>query len=201
MGHLAEDGVDGYIIRWTSGHSRDRQTLSAIGRTHQSDCQAGQRRRLHLSGRHGEEIREEAGSDMAVTKTHPIKSALKAAIDYICNPDKTDRKLVGVPPLGCAAETADIEFAWTRRHAIRQEGVRTWAATSIKPLSLGRGHARGSYHRIGIWNWRRRSWAANNLISPAQIDRDRIHVAMFKSRSVRDRQLSSTRRATAGVII
>ena len=27
---------------------------------------------------------------MAVTKTHPIKRALKAAIDYICNPEKTD---------------------------------------------------------------------------------------------------------------
>ena len=31
---------------------------------------------------------------MAVTKTHPIKSTLKAAIDYICNPDKTDGKLL-----------------------------------------------------------------------------------------------------------
>ena len=29
---------------------------------------------------------------MAVTKTHPIKSTLKAAIDYILNPEKTDRK-------------------------------------------------------------------------------------------------------------
>ena len=27
---------------------------------------------------------------MAVTKTHPIKSTLKAAIDYILNPEKTD---------------------------------------------------------------------------------------------------------------
>ena len=27
---------------------------------------------------------------MVVTKTHPIKRALKAAIDYICNPEKTD---------------------------------------------------------------------------------------------------------------
>ena len=54
---------------------------------------------------------------MAVTKTHPIKSTLKAAIDYICNPDKTDGKLL-VSAYGCAAETADIEFAWTRRHAI-----------------------------------------------------------------------------------
>ena len=54
---------------------------------------------------------------MAVTKTHPIKSTLKAAIDYICNPAKTDEKML-VSSYGCAAETADIEFAWTRRHAI-----------------------------------------------------------------------------------
>ena len=27
---------------------------------------------------------------MAVTKTHPIKSTLKAAIDYILNPEKTE---------------------------------------------------------------------------------------------------------------
>ena len=54
---------------------------------------------------------------MAVTKTHPIKSTLKAAIGYICNPEKTGGKLLA-SSYGCAAETADIEFAWTRRHAI-----------------------------------------------------------------------------------
>lgn len=54
---------------------------------------------------------------MAVTKTHPVKSTLKAAIDYICNPAKTDGKLL-VSSFACTAETADIEFAWTRRHAI-----------------------------------------------------------------------------------
>lgn len=54
---------------------------------------------------------------MAVTKTHPIKSTLKAALDYICNPEKTDGSLL-VSAYGCAAETADIEFAWTRRHSI-----------------------------------------------------------------------------------
>ena len=47
---------------------------------------------------------------MEVTKTHPIKSTLKEAIDYICNPEKTDGKLL-VSSYGCAAETADIEFA------------------------------------------------------------------------------------------
>ena len=54
---------------------------------------------------------------MAVTKTHPIKSTLKAAIDYICNPAKTDGSLL-ISAYGCSAETADIEFAWTRQHAI-----------------------------------------------------------------------------------
>ena len=48
---------------------------------------------------------------MAVTKTHPIKSTLKAAIDYILNPEKTDGKLLA------SSETADIEFAWTREAA------------------------------------------------------------------------------------
>ncbi len=54
---------------------------------------------------------------MAVTKTHPIKSTLKAAIDYICNPAKTDGKLL-VSSFSCTAETADIEFAWTRRQNV-----------------------------------------------------------------------------------
>ncbi len=53
---------------------------------------------------------------MAVTKTHPIKSTLKAAIDYILNPDKTDGKLLA-SSFGCGMETADIEFAWTRELA------------------------------------------------------------------------------------
>ena len=54
---------------------------------------------------------------MAVTKTHPIKTTLNKAIAYICNPGKTDETLL-VSSFGCSAETADIEFSWTRRHAI-----------------------------------------------------------------------------------
>ena len=46
---------------------------------------------------------------MAVTKTHPIKSTLKAAIDYILNPEKTDGKLLA-SSFGCGLETADIEL-------------------------------------------------------------------------------------------
>ena len=46
---------------------------------------------------------------MAITKIHPIKSTLKAALDYIENPDKTDDKML-VSSFGCSYETADIEF-------------------------------------------------------------------------------------------
>ena len=51
---------------------------------------------------------------MAVTKTHPIKSTMKLALAYICNPDKTDETLL-VYSYGCAPDTADIEFEWTRK--------------------------------------------------------------------------------------
>lgn len=54
---------------------------------------------------------------MAVTKTHPIKTTLNKAIAYICNPEKTDGMLL-VSAFGCSAESADLEFSWTRRHTI-----------------------------------------------------------------------------------
>ncbi len=54
---------------------------------------------------------------MAITKTHSIKSTLNLAIQYICNPAKTDGTLL-VSSFACLPETADIEFEWTRRQAI-----------------------------------------------------------------------------------
>jgi Relaxase/Mobilisation nuclease domain. len=49
---------------------------------------------------------------MAITKIKPIKSTLKKALDYICNPIKTDDKIL-VSSFGCSIETADIEFGFT----------------------------------------------------------------------------------------
>lgn len=49
---------------------------------------------------------------MAVTKIHPIKVNLKAALDYIENPDKTYDKML-VSSFGCSYETADIEFQFS----------------------------------------------------------------------------------------
>ena len=57
---------------------------------------------------------------MAVTKIHPIKATLKKAIDYICNPEKTDEKIL-ISSFGCSYETADIEFGFTLAQA-REKG-------------------------------------------------------------------------------
>lgn len=54
---------------------------------------------------------------MAVTKIKPIKSTLKKALDYICNPAKTDEKIL-ISSYGCSHETADIEFGFTLSQAI-----------------------------------------------------------------------------------
>lgn len=50
---------------------------------------------------------------MAYTKNHTINATLKKAIDYICNPEKTDGALL-IHSYGCSPETADMEFDWTR---------------------------------------------------------------------------------------
>ncbi len=49
---------------------------------------------------------------MAVTKIHLIKTTLNKAIDYICNPDKTDNQIL-ISSYGCSYQTADIEFGFT----------------------------------------------------------------------------------------
>ena len=50
---------------------------------------------------------------MAITKTHPIKSTLKKALDYVLDPQKTDETIL-VSSFACSPETADVEFEWTR---------------------------------------------------------------------------------------
>ncbi len=50
---------------------------------------------------------------MAVTKIHPIKSTLKAALDYIMDKDKTDEKIL-ISSLNCNPITAHLEFEQTK---------------------------------------------------------------------------------------
>lgn len=58
---------------------------------------------------------------MAWTEIHPIKSTLRKALDYICNPEKTDGKLL-ISSFGCDPETADIEFQFTLDQSVGKKG-------------------------------------------------------------------------------
>ena len=108
---------------------------------------------------------------MAVTKTHPIKSTLKAAIDYICNPDKTDGKLL-VSSFGCSAETADIEFAWTRRHAIdKGTNLGRHLIQAFEPGEVTPEEA----HRIGMELVREVLGGKYEFVLTTHIDKDHVH--------------------------
>ena len=108
---------------------------------------------------------------MAVTKTHPVKSTLKAAIDYICDPEKTDGKLL-VSSYGCAAETADIEFAWTRRHAIDKGThlgrhlIQSFAPGEVTPEQA---------HEIGMELAREILGGKYEFVLTTHTDRDHVH--------------------------
>ena len=108
---------------------------------------------------------------MAVTKTHPIKSTLKAAIDYICNPAKTDGSLL-VSAYGCSAETADIEFAWTRRHAIDQgENLGRHLIQAFAPGEVTPEEA----HQIGLELAKEILGGKYEFVLTTHIDRGHIH--------------------------
>ncbi len=108
---------------------------------------------------------------MAVTKTHPIKRALKAAIDYICNPEKTDGKLL-VSSYGCSAETADIEFEWTRRHAIdKGTNLGRHLIQAFRPGEVTPEQA----HEIGMELAKEILGGKYEFVLTTHIDKDHVH--------------------------
>lgn len=60
---------------------------------------------------------------MAVTKIHGIKTTVNKAIDYICNPDKTDDQIY-ISSFACSPETAALDFKYTLEHTNEQSFVK-----------------------------------------------------------------------------
>ena len=52
---------------------------------------------------------------MAYTKIHAVKATVNKAIDYICNPEKTDDKIF-ISSYACSPETAAYDFKYTLDH-------------------------------------------------------------------------------------
>ena len=83
---------------------------------------------------------------MAYTRIHAIKSTVKKAVAYICNPDKTESRLL-IDTFGCGVETAAIDFD----SALRQ----TRPSDKNLAFHLIQSFAKGEVsheeaHRIGI---------------------------------------------------
>ena len=110
---------------------------------------------------------------MAITKTHPIKSTLKAAIDYICDPSKTDGKLL-VSTYGCTAETADIEFGWTRRHSIDRGYSYNLGRHLIQAFSPGEVSLEEA-HEIGMQLAKEILGGKYEFVLTTHVDKGHIH--------------------------
>ena len=52
---------------------------------------------------------------MAITKIHAIWASVQKAVDYICDPDKTDGEML-VDSFGCSPKTAGVEFDMALSH-------------------------------------------------------------------------------------
>lgn len=83
---------------------------------------------------------------MAYTRIHAIKSTVKKAVAYICNPDKIEEQLL-IDTFGCGIETAAIDFG----SALRQ----TKPTDKNLAFHLIQSFAKGEVsheeaHRIGI---------------------------------------------------
>lgn len=65
---------------------------------------------------------------MAYTKIHAIKATVDKAIDYICNPEKTDEKMF-VSSYACSPETAAYDFKYTLDHCSVQ-------SRAYRPLAI-----------------------------------------------------------------
>ena len=82
---------------------------------------------------------------MAYTKIHAIKATVDKAIDYICNPEKTDEKMF-VSSYACSPETAAYDFKYTLDHCRENSPNKAYhLIQAFAPGEVGYEEA----HRIG----------------------------------------------------
>ena len=83
---------------------------------------------------------------MAITKIHAIWASVQKAVDYICDPDKTDGKML-VDSFGCSPKTAGLEFDMALSHGSGRG--RNKAFHLIQSFAPGEVDAAAA-HKIGM---------------------------------------------------
>jgi hypothetical protein len=108
---------------------------------------------------------------MAYTKIHAIKASISSSIAYICNPKKTDEKLL-IDSFGCSPETAayDFKFALSKgRSSDNNKGFHL--IQSFMPGEVSYDEA----HRIGIELADRLLQNKYSYVVATHIDHNHIH--------------------------
>lgn len=108
---------------------------------------------------------------MAYTKIHPIKATVHKAIKYICNPDKTNEKIL-ISSYACSPETAAMDFKFTLS--------KTSSADTNKAYHLIQSFVPGEVtyeiaHQIGIELADKLLKNKYSYIVSTHIDKDHIH--------------------------
>lgn len=111
---------------------------------------------------------------MAVTKIKPIHSTLKAAINYIVNPKKTEDFAL-VHSFGCTIETAYLEFALTSSSApyayVHDDGDLTTTATdSSSPALIKKKAKEGKKEKNTV-----RAYHVIQSFKPLEVSKDVAH--------------------------
>ncbi len=83
---------------------------------------------------------------MAITKIHPIRADVQKAVDYICNPEKTDGEML-VDSFACSPQTAGIEYAINLNNGSRRGSNKAFHL--IQSFAPGEVDA-DTAHKIGM---------------------------------------------------
>ena len=108
---------------------------------------------------------------MAYTKIHAIKATVSKAIDYICNPDKTDGNLL-VSSFACSPETAAIDFRFTLSHTNQHDENKAYhLIQSFLPGEVSFEEA----HRIGQELADKVLEGKYSYVVATHVDKDHVH--------------------------
>ena len=117
------------------------------------------------------EVKELMNEVWHTQKIHAIKATVDKAIDYICNPDKTDEQIY-VSSYACAPETAAIDFKYTLDHCRENSPNKAYhLIQAFAPVEVSYEEA----HRIGkeladkVLEWK------YSYVLTTHIDKGHIH--------------------------
>ena len=109
---------------------------------------------------------------MAITKIHAIRSTIQKSVDYICNPHKTDNRIL-IDNFGCGLESAGLDFYEDNLKAIKKDNAKP-AFHLIQSFAPGEVTFEEA-HKIGGELAREILGETRAYVLATHIDREHVH--------------------------